>query len=409
MKSFHYIYLALLATAAGTALCNQGVLILSATKLGLDDNVTSTFGSFLYTGFLLLPLSFSFTRRFGVHRGLGGSLLLMSVCMLGLGLVIFVPPAPWKPLVFLPLLFLSQSMTCVTNGLYFLLQRTIPPGEELNCFISRRSYLTQGGTLAFSLLTVWYLAHHQATRQLSLLYWGSFLLFLVAAACYLRLGDIPRIRDMLSRPLWQSLHEAVRFPAMRRLLPIGIVQNLALLTLTPNSILALKGARQATDNQIVFLTSLELVSAIISAYVYKQVVAAWGPRKCMLLAYNAIPAVALFWWFVPMEAPLAAFAFPFIISGILLIFCSMAMANYFTVVMPDNLQMSGTLLIMLVHGVLAGLLGIALNSLLHQVLDIWQFATPWTHYRLFFSVLVVLYVGCLVFGRRMTRENVAQN
>ena len=403
MKTSH-IYFALLATAAGTALCNQGVLILSAARLGMPEALTSTFGALVYTGFLLLPISFKAVRRFGANVGMGGHLLIMALSMLGMGGLLFFPPSGWLCLLFFTLLFLMQSMVSMSNAMFFLLQKTIPPGESLDKFISRRSYLTQGGTLAFTLVTVWYLAGHQETRQLSTLYWGSFFLFAVASVFYARMGDSQRIRDMLAQPFLPSMRQAIHFPAMRRLLPVGVIQNLAHMTLTPNCILALKSARQATENQIVLLTSLELVTAIVAAFAYKRMVASRSPSKCMFLAYHTLPVVTLFWWLVPEGAPLAAFALPLAVSGIILIFCSMAMANHFTIVIPDSLQMSGTMLVMLVHGVLTGLLGIALNSLLHQAIDAFHPATPWTHYRLFFSVFILLYFGCLYFGRRLDKR-----
>jgi hypothetical protein len=172
----------------------------------------------------------------------------------------------------------------------------------------------------------------------------------------------------------------------------------------PNCILALRNGLGASETQIMAFNSLEIGVAMASAYFYKKAALAWGPRGCMLKTYPLLLCVSAFWWLVPGNAHIALFATPFVLLGIMNIFYSMAMSNYFTLSIPPRLQKPGTFLLLMVHGVAPGLLGLAVNPLLHKAIRLFTYEAPLTPYRIFFTIYIVFYVGCVILGKYMPKH-----
>ncbi len=393
----------MLALALGSAVSGQAVLILIASRLGLSEAWTSSFGSFPFIGFLFVPITFMAVGRFGASHTMGVQQYAQALCVLAISLLVLFP-FRLAGYVFFPLALLISAFGSMSSSMYYSLSKEMLRSDEMPQFYAYRSYINYGGCLTSALFTAWYLKHFTALRHISILLFFSFVLLAVCGLCYYTMGDFPRVQKNFSKPLLPSVKEALKFRAMRRQLGVGIVQNLALICLPANNILAVKNGIGASETQIMVFYSLEVCSAIVAAYFYKKAALAWGPRNCMLRTYPPLLCITAFWWLVPGGAPIAVFAIPFIIYGIMTIFYSMAMANYFTISIPPSLQMPGTFLLLMIHGVVPGVLGIILNPLLHKAIRHFTYQTPLAPYRIFFSIYIAFYIGCAYLGKYMPKH-----
>jgi MFS family permease len=140
------------------------------------------------------------------------------------------------------------------------------------------------------------------------------------------------------------------------------------------------------------LNTVTVCSAITATWIYKYLALHFGTRSCMLWTAPLLLVMSLFWWFVPDGAPWFWFIFPFILVGATSFFISTSQANYFTVTAPPQLVVPGTILIYLTNGALAGILGMILNPLLHNIIWRMDASSPMTHYRIFLSVGAVIFL-----------------
>ena len=393
----------MLALALGSAISGQAVLILIAARLGLPDAWTSSFGSFPFIGFLFVPITFMAVGRYGASHTMGVQQLAQALCVFAISLLVLFPFNS-AGYIFFPLALLISVFGSMSSSMYYSLSKEMLRPDEMPQFYAYRSYINFGGCLISALFTAWYLKHFTALGHISLLLLLSVVLLAVCALCYYTMGDFPRVKRNFAKPLLPSVQEALKFRAMRRQLGVGIVQNLALICLPANNILAIRNGMGASETQIMVFSSIEIGSAIVAAFFYKKAALAWGPRNCMLRTYPLLLCITAFWWLVPDNAHIAIFAIPFILYGIMTIFYSMAMANYFTISIPPSLQMPGTFLLLMVHGVVPGVIGIMLNPLLHKTIRNFTYETPLAPYRIFFSIYILFYIGCAFLGKYMPKH-----
>ena len=124
------------------------------------------------------------------------------------------------------------------------------------------------------------------------------------------------------------------------------------------------------------------VAKLLVAMVVGGLVGTFAPG-CVIRALNS---------FAGTFSQFVKFIVPFIINGAAGIFISTSQANYFTVTAPPHLVVSGTILILLTNGALAGILGMMLNPLLHNIIWAMPETSPMTHYRVFLSVGAVIFL-----------------
>ncbi len=403
MRPVQNLYCAMFALATGSALSGQAVLILLATRLGLPEAWTSSFGAFPYIGFLFVPITFMAVSRFGASHTMGVQQFIQALCVLSVSMLALFSFQGAACVLFI-LALLINILGSMSNSMYYSLQKEMLRPDEMPQFFAYRSYISFGGSFISLVFIAWYLKHFTAMRHIGILLLISVLLLSVCAVCYYTMGDFPRLKQNFSKSLLPSIKEAMKFRAMRRQLAIGVVQNLALMCLMPNCILALRNGLGVSETQIMIFNSLEIGVAIIAAYFYKKAAVAWGPRNCMLKTYPLLLCISAFWWLVPGNAPIAVFAIPPIIYGVMSIFYSMAMANYFTISIPPSLQMPGTFLLLMIHGVIPGFLGIILNPLLHKAIRLFTYQEPLTPYRIYFTIYIVFYIGCVILGKYMPKH-----
>ena len=156
--------------------------------------------------------------------------------------------------------------------------------------------------------------------------------------------------------------------------------------------------------QTMLCSAMITVTAIVSAYFYKKASSSWGPRNCMIRTYPVLLLMTAFWWIVPSDAPIAVFTVPFILHGIMGVFYSLAMGHYFIISIPSRLQMPGTMLLFIIHGVIPGILGFVLNPLLHKTIRLFTYQEALTPYRIFFTIYVPFYIGCVILGKYMPKH-----
>jgi hypothetical protein len=233
---------------------------------------------------------------------------------------------------------------------------------------------------------------HNDLRALGFLMIFGGILHLFAGTAYYTMGDIPQIREDARRFAIGNLREAIKDKAIRGLLVSGTIMDLFLCMAPPMCILAARNGAGCTPSELMILNTVTVCSAISATWFYKYLTLHFGTRRCMIWTAPLLVIQSLFWWFVPEGAPWFCFIFPFIIMGASSIFISTSQANYFTVTAPPHLVVPGTILIYLTNGALAGILGMILNPLLHNIIWAMPETSPMTHYRIFLSVGAVIFL-----------------
>ncbi|MBR0458267.1 MAG: hypothetical protein IJJ26_03445 [Victivallales bacterium] len=365
------------------------IWILCASFLGVPEYVTACYGAMGYFGYLALPLGYVVCARIGVCKG---AFWLRMVANLAFFLVI---PAILYPSIGIWLQPLALAMfyfaVSAASATMFPLQKFLTNEKTISGYLGKLSFCRNTCGLLVSLGVMWLLKKYDTNA--STLIW----LFALAGVscflgntCYLFIKEPQALQADFRQPLYSQLPTLFRNPGFLKLCLAGIFANVLLITLPSASILAAKNGCGATGDVVVILTITQALASIGSSLAYKPLGSRFGPRALLLTSQLLAVTIIAFWTIVPVDAPKFLLVFPFILCGINVVFIGTGFSHYVTVLLSRQLQTAGAFGVLITHGVIAGFLGILLNSLLFKFLWKLPDITPLTHYRQFFLAILVV-------------------
>ncbi len=387
-----HIYCSTFFQAAGDCCTrNQAVLVLCATLLGISEAMTSTLGSLGFFGFLLIPFGFVLARYWGASKSLGWERYTQAISALVIGLlVLFCPAIARAP--FLLLVIVMYLSVSISGSMTFPLQKALTTRQTLPGYLACSSYISHGTYLLVSLAVTWYMKSHNDLRAIGLLIIFGGILHFFAGTAFYTMGDITEIREDAKKFVIGNIREAIKDKAIMGLLISGTIMDLFLCMVPQMCYIAVQNGVGCTPDELMIFNTINVCASIAATFFYKYISQHFGSRTCMLWTTPLIVVLSLFWWLVPANAPWFWFIFPFVLIGALNIFISTSQANYFTATAPPHLVVPGTILIFLTNGALAGVLGMIFNPLLHNIIWNIHVSSPMTHYRIFLSMGVLIFL-----------------
>ncbi|MBQ9335964.1 MAG: MFS transporter [Lentisphaeria bacterium] len=387
----------------------ETVLILFAVQLECSDIVVAVLGGMIHVGFLLLPLGKWMTARVGAANSQADFWVCRNIAAL---LVAAAAPTAlyWsRPL----------AVAMIVTGAFFfygfraagvvmnqpLLGEICDPGE-LGSFISRSwAYFYAFGLVALLAISLVLKLSSSVWTLCFIIIAGSIFGF-VSTGFMRRIRETGQIRDSAAQPFAGLIGPVWRNLFVRHQLIAGMVCNIGTVLTVPMSMLALKRGYHVPDTQALLYSLVQFGTAAAASRLLAVVADRLGGRRTALIGFIGYFFIALFWIVAP-----ARFLWPLLIVPFF--FCSFGpviavtgLQQYFLRTVEKSQQVVASMIIAVGTGVVSGLLGMGVCSLLLKIAGCWLGETGTLgYYRLYFTLVCVLLPLLGVFVYRLERDD----
>ena len=364
----------------GSYVCvGELIMILLAVDIGCPDVIVAALGTMLYLGFLMLPLGRIVAARIGAAKCDALFWCIRNFCAL-----LFATSAIWAyhghmTAAFVTVLLFSFGFYgCRAAGA--VLQQ--PLTGEIALPEERAKIIGVGGGLFWASATAGLLCiiaalflrkdAHGAFPSLlvSIICIGS-ILGIISSVFLARIHETDVLRESSRRPIMPDLRRLFRLDPFRRLLVSTIALNLASMLLVPTMLLVLKRGYGLSNLEASLWSVAQWGAAIVGAFVTAWAGRRYGPRREMIVSYQALLFLCAIWIFLTWWGNTSAT----VTLGILWIIClfmggltrmvmESAVTHYYLTVTDPDLRISGSLVLYTAMGAAAGIIGITISSVL---------------------------------------------
>lgn len=363
-QHIYYQFSAMNALALGCS--NTTLQSLLALQLGISSTAASVIGPMEYLRYVFLPLGFLLAAHFGVCKGKRITLTLVGILCFVIALSAWVPATCSGMLFFSGVILMGGAMATLW-AMEFPLQKNITTSGTFPRMIAISQSISATVGLVTSLILAWYLDAKGGDSLLSLFFCVGAIGFILNGIIISRMPEPSILKKLASKPLWAETRRAWHADVVRKQMFLGYVQNVVLATMLPVNILAAKFATNGNNSKVLILSTVQSLMLIVSSGIFKVFTQRFGPRRLMIATWPAVVAMAAYWCLAPVESSFWYLIPPFILAGFINVGFAASQGSYFTLGVPNELQVGGTVLVYIFHGGLVGLTGIMLNPLLFKL------------------------------------------
>ena len=390
-KTAQRVYYAFTGTNAFIAGCSgMTPQVLLAMYLGIGSAWISGIGALGYLNFLFLPMGVLLAGKFGVGRTIRlGAWLYGAMCLLPA--VSSLLPGGRGVVFAVGVQMMNLSLACVT-AMLFPLQKNITTPVTIFRFLSGTQIISASVTLLTGLGAAGFLAVCADAAALPLLFCAAAAVSIYEGWFIERLPEPAILRELASHPVLPQIRDAWRSGILRRQLLTGVMQNLALVTLVSVNILTAGKGCGMNGQQTMILSMIQMGTVILFSRGFKAVSERFGPRRVMIASYPLVWALALYWILIPPDGGFVLMIPPFLVAGILQLCFSVSQNAYFTITVPNSIQIGGTILLFLIAGGLVGAAGLVLNPLIFKLAECYPAGDAMTPFRMYYLIAGILSV-----------------
>ena len=383
----------------------ETVILLIAIKLGSPNAVVSALGAMVFFAFILLPLGKIVSSKVGAARS--QSFFWIARNCAGFLVAMAVPAS----------LYINRTLAeimLLVGGFFFygfraagvvlaqpLLGGITAPAERAS-FLSKSNSISSA-TSCIALVAV------AVTCQLTDSIW-ALMTIAICGSCLgatssrfiLGIDESSVLRESAKKPLFAELRTFLKEDVVRKQVYGVFCSNLAIILLTPTSLITVKRGFGVSDGNAVVFSVVQWLSAIGGSFAASKLARKLGPRRVAILSYLLILTV------VPIWCILTAFYenisriflfFPFMIAG----FCFFALHNslthYFLQTVQESKRVAVSLLIYTASGMGSGLFALCITSSIFSILEKFFGQSSVETYRIYFILAgIILLPGLMVFS-----------
>lgn len=368
----------------------ETVILLIAIRLGSPDVVVSALGAMMFLSFLLLPLGKEVASRVGAARS--QSFFWVARNVAGLCVALAVPVSLYASRLVAEIMILFGGFFFYgfrAAGVIFsqpLLGGITSPSERA-AFLSKSNSVS-GLTSCIALVLV------AVTCQLTESVWALMAIVLCGSCMgvtssrfILGIDESSVLRDSAKKPLLEEIRLALGEEVVRRQVAGSFCTNLAIILLTPTSLITVKRGFGVSDGNAVIFSIAQWVAALGGSWAASKGTRKLGPRRVAILTYLMILSIVPVWFFLTTFAgsvPKIALFIPFLIAGASFFALNNSMAHYFLQTVEEKKRVAVSLLIYTVSGAGSGLAALGITSFSFGALEkLFGAPSPET-YRIYF-------------------------
>ncbi|OQA86949.1 MAG: Major Facilitator Superfamily protein [Lentisphaerae bacterium ADurb.Bin242] len=385
----------------------ETVIILLAVQLGCKNYVISTLGAMLYFGFLLLPLGKTMSAKVGAVRCQVYFWILRNIAALlvAASVPLYLYASEELAIAFMlcgSFLFYGARAAGIVV-IQPLFGEITNRGDRSQFFahVSAISYAAGFLTLA-GIMFLLYWTHNSLWSLTGIVVAGS-VAGIFSSRFLARLDETGEIIKFARKPIGDEFTKLWHNEVFRNMLFAGWIINLAVIMLIPISVLALKRGYGVSDTLALAYTMVNLGSMVLFSFLISRPIRMIGPRNFMILAYSVLLLTGCMWAFAPDQMNWVHISLVFLLNGACFISLINAMNVYFLEMIPDTRRVTASILVAVISGAGAGIVGMLCSGFLlellhrHSVESGSDAVTLYRHY--FSSATALMFPGLiLIFG-----------
>ncbi len=376
------------------ALLMDSVLILYAIRNGVGDASLAALASFIHLTMPLMILGKVAVRKFGAARTWGMGWFLRNVSALIMVAAPFVPSGAPQ--------FIRTGII-LAGGFGFAAFRSIGlvgnsplMGEittegERGRFLSGNWVRTTAAQLLSLTAVIFILRNEPATWVFQGVIAFAALVGMYVGVFLSRVPETDVPRQSAGKPFGHVLARVLGTPRLRRLLLAWAGGYAAYALVIPFAVITLKNGYGLTDHQALLFSLLTLAGGMIASVVNGVVADRVGPRPLLIIYVATLGIIAAYWAIAPVHMAVVPTAVVFFMAG----YCKYGILSvtnlYFLTVSNKTDRVGNALILRVVSGATAGLVGAGIGGALLGGLNAAGF-TGITVYRMFFRVALVLFL-----------------
>ncbi len=351
----------------------ETVIILLAVQLGCRNYVISTLGAMLYFGFLLLPLGKTMSARVGAVRCQVYFWILRNIAALLVAAAVPLYLYVNEDLAVFFMLsgsFLFYGARAAGIVVIQPLIGEITTRSDRSRFfahVSAISYASGFVTLA-GITCLLYWSHNSLWSLTGIVVAGSTA-GIFSSHFLARLDETGEIIHFARKPIGDEFVKLWRNEIFRNMLFAGWNINLAVIMLIPISVLALKRGYDVSNTAALAFTMVNLAALVLFSFLISRPIRMVGPRNFMIFAYCVLLFSACLWIFAPEKMDWRHVSLIFLLNGAAFISLINAMNVYFLEMIPEKRRVAASILVALVSGAGAGIVGMLCSGGLLELLS----------------------------------------
>ena len=347
----------------------ESVIVLFAVKMNMPNTTISLIGAMLFLGYLLLPLGVWRTAVRGAAQSQADFWICRNIAVLLVAASVLVN-------------LYSGTLACLTlltGGFLFYgfraagcimaepLVGDISTDEERPKLIAKSvAYFYGSGALALGTISL-ILNYNDSLTALSAVIIAGAALGITSSTFLRNIDETSTIRESARKPILQGLGHIWKTPTERKLVVAWFLFNLNMLMIMPMSLLAVKRGFGVSDTNAILFSLAQLAIMILGSYAGIPLTRRYGPRKVIIGGFLMFFPTILFWILIPSGSGFSfllwlILLFPFLSQGITSVLVNNALTHYFLMAVPKERQVGAAMLICLLTGAAAGMLGMGMAS-----------------------------------------------
>lgn len=354
----------------------ETVVALLAVKLGCSDALVASLGTMLYLGFALLPLGRLAAARWGAARSEGLFWFLRNLAALLIASAVWWGPD--HPAAVAATILAGSFLFYGCRAAGVVLQQ--PLVGEITLPDARGRVIGVATGLFYAFMCVGLvgvttlLRADESPRTVALLIAVGSAIGFVSSWFLSRIDESEAPRASARVPILRDVRALFSDARFRRFLTACVALNVTVMAVWPPSLLVLKRGYGHSDFEALLLSAPQWIASALGSFATASFGRRFGPRKELLGGFLAYLSLAAGWAllsFAPSLSPVVPCSLLFFaLGGLARAFLDNGISHYYLASTPAALRMPGSIVLYLVFGVVAGLLGIALSaSIMHWATD----------------------------------------
>jgi len=376
----------------------DSVLYLFALELGCPRYIIPIIASFMYIGFLAMPLGKLLTARIGaayaiaIFWGLRSLFALLSIAS-PFVIAEFGMQAGIVTLLIGALGFASFRSAGLVAVNPILGEIALPDQRGKFTAIIFRNFniVSLLGLLVISLV----MKEYASQRTFQIIIACGVFSGLIGAFVTSRIKETNIPKESAKKPIWNSLKTAFADSLGKKLIFANIVAMSGIVLVLPISITAVKTGYNISDSTALICTLIQFGGGILITTISGIVSSHSGPRPVILVSFSLLIISALLWIVAPAEFSIYHVGLIFALNGAAGMGTPMALTHYFLNVVSEKDRIGYSLLISMISGVCAGVLSFVIGSGLLKLIPTWEYSGM-DVFKVYFSIIIFMLVGFFV-------------
>ena len=376
----------------------DNVLYLFALDIGCPQYIIPVIASFMYLGFLAMPLGKIVSARIGVGYTIAAFWVLRSFFAFVSVLSPFV--IGWfgieagviTLLVGVLGLFMSRSAGIVAIN-PILGEITLPEqrGKFTALIFRNFNIVALIGLVLISLAVKEYAS--QRTFQIIITF--GVVTGMISALIVSKIKETTLPKESSKSPIWGTLKTVFKSSIGRKLVFANIAVMSGTVLVLPISITAVKNGYNVADSTALICAIIQFGGGILIASISGIVSTHSGPRPVILVSFSLLIISALLWIVAPAEFSIYHVAFIFLLNGAAGMGAPMALLHYSLNIIPARDRIGYSLFISMTSGACAGLLGFVIGGGLLKFIPILDY-NGLIVFKIYFGIIIFLLIGFLI-------------